>query len=339
MQSLQNVLSSVLVTDASDGSWLEEQVDARIERREQVNEAMKAKNWPLMAIALRDCLELEPEWVKGHFNLRQAFINASDYSAALSALWAGLRIAPQVRELSTMLSNLSELASVGADFTAIGCDVQDYAQKLSEEHPKGCWDPCVALDVATQDVMGSTQILYKRTMTGEFLFDTSRPLRLIFLDVDGVLNTVGSADSGKLCPVLLSRMREVVLRTGASVVLSSTWRHWAQLRALIIAALPKGCVVGQTPLEDPQVWRNDVRPREIRDFLNQIEAEVGQGVAWAAVDDMDLVSQGNRLARTDKSMRAFAGAFSSHFAKTEKDVGFDDEHAARLAQLLTIESL
>merc|ERR1739845_28543 len=107
-------------------------------------------------------------------------------------------------------------------------------------------------------------------------------------------------------------------QTGASVILSSTWRNWPELRVLIMAALPGGCVVGQTPLEDPQVWRNDVRPREIRDVLIQIQAEVGQVAAWAAVDDMDLVSQVNALAQTDKSMRCFARELDRHFVKTEQ---------------------
>lgn len=192
----------------------------------------------------------------------------------------------------------------------------------------------MALKVATQDVMGSAQVLYRSSETGHVLLDFSSPLRLLFLDVDGVLNTAGSANSGAISNVLLFRMREVVLQTGASVILSSTWRNWAQLRVLIMAALPNACVVGQTPLEDPTVWRNDVRPREIRDFLAQFEAQGGQVAAWAAVDDMDLVSQANALAKTDKSMRVFAREFDNHFVKTEQDTGSDEEHAARLLQLL-----
>jgi hypothetical protein len=234
-----------------------------------------------------------------------------------------------------MLDNLNHLACEDTDFTELGSLVHDCAQKLLEKQPRGCWDPCVALGVATQDVMGSAQTLYRSSVTGDVLLDASKPLRLIFLDVDGVLNTADSADSGKITNALLSRLREVILQTGASVILSSTWRNWPQLRVLIMAALPKGCVVGQTPLEDPQVWRNDVRPREIRDFLVQIQADVGQLTAWAAVDDMDLVSQVNALAKTDKSMRRFARELESHFVKTEQNVGFDEAHAARLVQLLS----
>jgi hypothetical protein len=334
-EGMQHAASQKWVKNGVEGNSSRKEVDSRMEGRIRASEAMKAQDWPLMVAALRECLELEPDWVKGHFNLRQALLNASDHSAALSALWAGLRVAPELKALSALLDNVNHLACADADFTELGCDVQDCAQKLAEQQPTGCWDPCVALGVATQDVMGSAKTLYRSSVTGDVLLDASRPLRLIFLDVDGVLNTAGSANSGKITNALLFRLREVILQTGASVILSSTWRNWPQLRVLIMAALPNGCVIGQTPLEDPQVWRNDVRPREIRDFLIQIQAEVGQVTAWAAVDDMDLVSQVHALAKTDKSMRRFARELESHFVKTAQNVGFNEAHAARLVQLLT----
>merc|ERR1719158_444259 len=141
--------------------------------------------------------------------------------------------------------------------------------------------------------MASALMLYRSVATGKLLVSSApRPLRLIFLDVDGVLNTAGSANSGAINPELLSRLREVIVATGASVVLSSTWRNWPHLRALIMAALPKDCVIGQTPLEDPKVWRNDVRPREIQTFLSSIQEHVGAKVSsWVAVDDIDLLEQ------------------------------------------------
>merc|ERR1719158_2697931 len=166
--------------------------------------------------------------------------------------------------------------------------------------------------------MASALMLYRSVATGKLLVSSApRPLRLIFLDVDGVLNTAGSANSGAINPELLSRLREVIVATGASVVLSSTWRNWSHLRALIMGALPKGCVVGQTPLEDPTVWRNDVRPREIRELLFRIEAEVGALTSWAAVDDMDLISQASELAKSDKTMISFSRTLIDHFVKTD----------------------
>jgi len=230
-------------------------------------------------------------------------------------------------------------ASAGGDLVEIGDAVQERCELLNDwalnlmpkaknEYPVSCWDPCIALDVASQDALGSAQILYRNTVTENLLLSPAPPLRLIFLDVDGVLNTKGSKNSGALSPDLLSGIRKAIVDTGAFVILSSTWRSWPQLRVLIMAALPKGSVVGQTPLEDPGdgSWVNCVRPREIRHCLSQIEADVGPVTSWAAVDDMNLIGQANDLAKHDKSMKRFKEVLDAHFVKTDEYVGLDEKN-------------
>jgi hypothetical protein len=53
--------------------------------------------------------------------------------------------------------------------------------------------------------------------------------RIIFLDIDGVLNCKQTPNPRKLPyvvdPILLARLKDLVQRTGAEVVLSSTWRY------------------------------------------------------------------------------------------------------------------
>jgi hypothetical protein len=53
--------------------------------------------------------------------------------------------------------------------------------------------------------------------------------RIIFLDIDGVLNCKRTSNPRKLPYIvdraLLERFTRVVARTGADVVLSSTWRY------------------------------------------------------------------------------------------------------------------
>ncbi len=51
---------------------------------------------------------------------------------------------------------------------------------------------------------------------------TGSALRVIFLDIDGVLSCFGSRG---LCATRLDLFAEIVKQTGAEVVLSSTWRH------------------------------------------------------------------------------------------------------------------
>jgi histidinol phosphatase-like enzyme len=54
-------------------------------------------------------------------------------------------------------------------------------------------------------------------------------MKVIFLDIDGVLNCHKTPNPRKFPYViddgLLARFRQLIERTGASVVLSSTWRY------------------------------------------------------------------------------------------------------------------
>jgi HAD domain in Swiss Army Knife RNA repair proteins len=54
-------------------------------------------------------------------------------------------------------------------------------------------------------------------------------MKVIFLDIDGVLNTTNSRKPSKdakvIEPLLLARLRSLLADTGAQTVLSSTWRH------------------------------------------------------------------------------------------------------------------
>ena len=57
-------------------------------------------------------------------------------------------------------------------------------------------------------------------------------MKVIFLDIDGVLNCIGSFNRTKtrfngfvgMDPTLVARFNSLVEKTGARVVLSSTWR-------------------------------------------------------------------------------------------------------------------
>ena len=66
-------------------------------------------------------------------------------------------------------------------------------------------------------------------------------MKLIFLDVDGVLNTHKTIRQLACCPEIkfvdtrkVLRLREIVERTGAKIVLSSTWRFGAMPDAFFL---------------------------------------------------------------------------------------------------------
>lgn len=57
------------------------------------------------------------------------------------------------------------------------------------------------------------------------------PLKILFLDIDGVLNRTPCVSSGlpRIEAHLAERLNQIIQRTGARVVLSTTWRNWYYL--------------------------------------------------------------------------------------------------------------
>lgn len=73
-------------------------------------------------------------------------------------------------------------------------------------------------------------------------------MKLIFLDIDGVLNYEGYERFTRMGtrfvdPVLIKRLKKIIDRTGAKVVLSSTWRRG-------IYDMREGLTNGCTALKD-----------------------------------------------------------------------------------------
>lgn len=171
-------------------------------------------------------------------------------------------------------------------------------------------------------------------------------VRLLFLDVDGVLNNkaytppVGKSSCEVLLPECLAELRRALESTCAYVVLSSTWRSDSEQCALIVETLEQmrpGCVVGQTP-QDPS-YRNDMRPAEIANFLEQpVVADVIQrtGAVWCAVDDMDLVRQAEGLKKNHAVVKRLLPALQRGFVKTDKEVGLDEAGVVRIQQALML---
>jgi hypothetical protein len=83
-------------------------------------------------------------------------------------------------------------------------------------------------------------------------------MRVLFLDIDGVLNSEWSITKlGKDCkfndnphPLHIKWLNHIVAKTGAKVVISSVWRRnasWLQMWRLLDALGFEGEVIGETP--------------------------------------------------------------------------------------------
>ena len=84
-------------------------------------------------------------------------------------------------------------------------------------------------------------------------------LRVIFLDIDGVLAPIRRWDRyGDLDPACIQVLNDIVASGGADVVVSSTWRHGktvAELQEMLEAQGFAGCVLDKTPSDMPGTGR------------------------------------------------------------------------------------
>ena len=155
-----------------------------------------------------------------------------------------------------------------------------------------------------------------------------RNIRILFLDVDGVLNTFADCTSSRAivsagwpCPLslpLLKRLQRVLVRTGASIVLSSAWRTDREgLRALAhgfsVAGIDERRVVGATPLI--------LGSRRALEIAGWLEAHGGSCSTWAAVDDLDLWSEAPRI-------------MEGHAVRTYRKTGLTVEAAREIVSYL-----
>lgn len=122
--------------------------------------------------------------------------------------------------------------------------------------------------------------------------------RIVFLDVDGVLNTQSSReeDVNHLPPPeLLQNLKFLVDSTQCKIILSSTWRLSDYKRSqLDHVFLQYGLAInGATP--DLEKTAKGDRVDEILLWLEMHAAKSEHVQAWVVVDDMDLLRQNPRL--------------------------------------------
>jgi hypothetical protein len=121
----------------------------------------------------------------------------------------------------------------------------------------------------------------------------TEPCKIVFLDFDGVLNCDESVcELGtryKFWPASIKALNEVLTRTGARIVISSSWReHWTlseNAAALEKAGLVRGRVVGKTCVSDKE------RGIQIDSWLKAVPFAVESFVILDDRDDMAMHRQ------------------------------------------------
>eukprot|EP00930_Biecheleria_cincta_P091824 TRINITY_DN81481_c0_g1_i1.p1 TRINITY_DN81481_c0_g1~~TRINITY_DN81481_c0_g1_i1.p1 ORF type:complete len:242 (+),score=22.90 TRINITY_DN81481_c0_g1_i1:26-727(+) len=148
-------------------------------------------------------------------------------------------------------------------------------------------------------------------------------MRVIFLDIDGVLVTRRPC---VMEPNLLQNLVRVVKETGAKIVLSSDWRRHPEARSEAQQVLRSVGLdfIGCTPCKSPYVAQ---RPTEIMSWKRDYQSKPGaeKWEQWVAIDDRDLLNeQHGRYLR-------------GHFVQTQPLRGLTEQAADACIAILTKE--
>lgn len=133
-------------------------------------------------------------------------------------------------------------------------------------------------------------------------------MKIIFLDVDGVLNHRGSFEKGmpsgskRIAPECVAVLNSIIDRTGASIVVSSTWRHDDNIFDILRDAGVRGEFIGKTPefnrrkIKPGELYKPTLRGEEIQQWITDAEFD---GPFVIVDDDNDMAHLLSKLVRTN----------------------------------------
>jgi hypothetical protein len=111
--------------------------------------------------------------------------------------------------------------------------------------------------------------------------ETVNNIKVIFLDIDGVLNNQASLAEGiHLLPEKCLLVKRIVEETDAKIVISSTWRIGEDIKHLrnILwrSGIPRSAIIDKTPIID-----DGIRGSEIEEWLKNNNHVIG----YIIIDD------------------------------------------------------
>ena len=191
---------------------------------------------------------------------------------------------------------------------------------------------------------------------------TAPPLRVLFLDIDGV---VCCNQNGQLEPDKMQQLLRITKEASAKVCLSSNWRLYEELREHLytkLGAMGIECI-GTTPDAGEATHGEGMRPCEIGAWIRFWHEDKGRQrvTSFVAVDDRPLLQEkggavlrgaltppqlihirrsncmhwhtrpiGTRAPHADVATRTLAG----HFVQTNPELGLTERAATRIIDLL-----
>lgn len=151
-------------------------------------------------------------------------------------------------------------------------------------------------------------------------------MKIVFLDIDGVLNGPVSSWEGfphsHIDPVMVARLNVIVSATDAKVVISSSWRfkyEYDELARILKDQGFEGEVIGQTPKFNKRArgmsdYVNMQRGHDIQEWLDDCGMDIESFVILDDVPDMVHLKK--------------------HLVLTQSNVGLTDKHVEKALKLL-----
>jgi hypothetical protein len=171
-------------------------------------------------------------------------------------------------------------------------------------------------------------------------------MRVIFLDIDGVLNSKTwyrqflcageQVPSPALDPTAVARLDRIVRETGAKIVLSSAWRGNPDVPRWLSEHGCCGKVIGKTPYLYTADGYHRERGYEIGGWIRQHADKTGVIPTYVILDDdNDMVYLAPRLVRTDPIYglrdvdveRAITKLLGSEPAQASFDMGISEQNS------------
>lgn len=116
-------------------------------------------------------------------------------------------------------------------------------------------------------------------------------MSILFLDIDGVLNSVQYAmrtkDVGMLWgmdPTCVMLLEEICLKTGCQLVISSTWRRIYTIREIAAFMIAKGMTI-QPPIIGVTPINGTIRGHEVDSWLRNNSFQYETAPKYICVDD------------------------------------------------------
>lgn len=148
-------------------------------------------------------------------------------------------------------------------------------------------------------------------------------MKIIFLDIDGVLNgdlvTWEGFPDSHIDPALVQKLNRVIAATDAKIVISSSWRfrfNYTEMNEILTRRGFVGEIIGETPkfVKNQRFSEFISRGREIKEWLDDCAHEIESHIMF---DDVHMMDGSKRLIKTDGK------------------IGLTDENVERAIQMLT----